>query len=390
MLDETLRLSTTTYEPTAPKPSTTYTMAVRSLLTTLASLEIFTHATQQWPAQVIEVRDNSGAVAVRQIPTLDGDYAPQAVTCPTTSLVRPATCLNLDEVNYFKYRKPRAAAALATHLKKWDSKFSTLSQPSVAFTSSGGGYRALLETAGIIQALDGREIGNFSTSGIFQGLTYEAGLSGGAWFLGSFSGNNWPSVSSLRDGLWEHSFAAGLLLPANVQSTDKYPEIVADIVAKEAAGFDNTIVDPYGRLLSYQLLYGEDSGDDIRLSSLTSFSNFTSFNVPYPIFTALGVDNSSQGQCVPTITATQYEFSPYEYGSWDKGVSAFASTKYMGSDMSNGKPAVTGKCIQHYDSECSGSKASPLFNVSLSSSLLWRKARRQNIFETVHFSRDTC
>lgn len=324
-------------------------MAVRSLLFTLASISTLTQAAPQQAPRVIDVRDASGAVAVRQIPTLDGDYAPQPVTCPSTALVRPATGLNNDEANYFKSRKVKAAAALATFLKKKDNKFSTSSQPSVAFTSSGGGYRALLETAGVIQALDGREAGNFSTKGIFQGLTYEAGLSGGAWFLSSFSGNNWPTVSSLRDGLWEQSFEAGLLLPANIQTSDKYVEVVADIAVKEAAGFDNTIVDPYGRLLSYQLLYGEDGGDDIRLSSLISFSNFTSRDVPYPIITALGVDNSSQGQCIPTLTATQYEFSPYEYGSWDNGVSAFASTRYMGSDLINGKPAVAEKCIQHYD-----------------------------------------
>lgn len=325
-------------------------MAVRSLLIAISlSSTLITQAAPQRPERVIEIRDDESRVlATRQIPTLDDDYAPQSVSCPSTSLVRPATGLNTEEANYFESRMPRAAAALATYLGTRDSTFSTASQPSVAFTSSGGGYRALLETAGVIQALDARD-GNFSTSGIFQGLTYEAGLSGGAWFLSSFSGNNWPTVSSLRDGLWEKAFRAGPLLPANIQTTDKYPEIVADIVAKHDAGFENTIVDPYGRLLSYQLLYGEDGGDDIRLSSLTSFSNFSNFDVPFPVITALGIDNSSHGQCVPTITATQYEFSPYEYGSWDNGVSAFASTKYMGSDLTNGSPTVAGKCIQHYD-----------------------------------------
>lgn len=117
------------------------------------------------------------------------------------------------------------------------------------------------------------------------------------------------------------------------------------------AGFDNTIVDPYGRLLSYQLLKDSqnDGGNGIRLSTLTGYSNFTSHQVPYPIITALGVDNSYEGQCDPTLNATQYEFSPYEYGSWDKGVAAFAQTKYMGSDLTNGKPTLPNVCIQHYD-----------------------------------------
>lgn len=171
---------------------------------------------------------------------------------------------------------------------------------------------------------------------------------GGAWFLSSLSGNNWPTVSFLRDNLWD-SFQFSLLLPANVLDVNQYPEVIADVAAKKLAGFDNTIVDPYGRLLSYQLLEGEDGGDDIRLSTLTSLSNFTSFNVPYPIITALGVDNAYQGQCFPTIDSTQWEFHPYEYGSWDAGVSAFATTQYMGSALTNGQPTNPNECIQHYD-----------------------------------------
>ncbi|PPJ54720.1 hypothetical protein CBER1_06885 [Cercospora berteroae] len=322
-------------------------MALRSLLITLASLSALTGAAPQPQVDVIEVRDESGDLVARQFPTIDDDYSPKDVACPNTQLVRPAHGLNSDESKYIRSRKPKADASLSAWLAK-RGKFLTSSQPLVALTSSGGGYRALLETAGVVQALDGRD-GNFSTSGIFQGLTYEAGLSGGAWFLSSFSGNNWPTVSSLRDGLWEPQFQASLLLPANIQGTDKYAEVTTDIVAKQLAGFDNTIIDAWGRLLSYQFLYGEDGGDDIRLSTLTSFSNFTSFNVPYPIMTALGVDDSSEGQCVPTINATQYEFAPYEYGSWDQGVSAFASTKYMGSDLTNGRPTNAGKCIEHYD-----------------------------------------
>ncbi|KAF2215372.1 hypothetical protein CERZMDRAFT_65677 [Cercospora zeae-maydis SCOH1-5] len=323
-------------------------MALRSLVITLASLNTLVCAAPQHQLDVIEVRDESGPVVARQIPTIDNDYAPKSVACPNTPLVRPANGLNTDEAKYIQSRKVNADASLSAWLAKSGS-FSTASQPLVALTSSGGGYRALLEAAGVLQALDSRD-GNFSTSGIYQGLTYEAGLSGGSWFLSSFSGNNWPTVSSLRDSLWDPQFQASLLLPANIEGTDKYAEVVADIVAKKAAGFDNTIVDAWGRLLSYQFLHGDDGADDIRLSTLTSFSNFTSFNVPYPIITALGVDNSSEGQCAPTISATQYEFSPYEYGSWDQGVSAFASTKYMGSDLTNGQPATAGKCIEYYDS----------------------------------------
>lgn len=141
-----------------------------------------------------------------------------------------------------------------------------------------------------------------------------------------------------------------VLLPSALVTQDvvDYRLVVDDIASKQAAGYQVTIVDPYGRLLSYQLLYGFDGGVANRLSGITSNSNFTSHNVPYPIITALGVA-TYQGQCYPTQNATQYEFHPYEFGSWDAGVSAFTQTKYLGSRLTNGQPTVPGVCTVNYD-----------------------------------------
>ena len=111
--------------------------------------------------------------------------------------------------------------------------------------------------------------------------------------------------------------------------------------------FPPTLTDPWGRLLSYQLLYGFDGGVTIRLSSITSFSNFTSQNVPYPIITGLGV-KTFDGQCLPGPNATMYEFTPFEFGSWDAGVSAFTQTKYLGTALNNGMP-INGTCVISYD-----------------------------------------
>ncbi|KAK3620689.1 hypothetical protein LTR22_025492 [Elasticomyces elasticus] len=283
----------------------------------------------------------------RQI--LANPYAPTTTSCPGSSLVRPATSLNPSESSYVSGRKTVANTALAAWLKKQGS-FSTSSKPVVGFMSSGGGYRALLETAGVVQAFDGRD-SNFNTSGLYQGLVYEAGLSGGAWFLSSLAGNNWPTVSYLRDNLWEQAFQNSLLLPANLLSASgltEYALVTSDIAAKEGAGYDVTIVDPYGRLLSYQLLQGFDGGVNTRMSGLTTLSNFTSRNVPYPIITTTNV-NGTQGQCIPPLNAIIYEFHPYEYGSWDTGVSAFAQTAYMGTNLTNGSPTVPGKCTVRYD-----------------------------------------
>lgn len=149
-------------------------------------------------------------------------------------------------------------------------------------------------------------------------------------------------------GLWEQAFQNSLLVPGNLLAAPgDYVEITADIASKQAAGFAPTLTDPYGRLLSYQLLYGSDGGVSDTLSALTAESNFTTYNVPYPIITSLGVQ-TSQGQCTPGPNATQYEFHPYEFGSWDNGVNAFTQTAYLGTSLSNGNPAK-GTCVRNYD-----------------------------------------
>jgi lysophospholipase len=55
--------------------------------------------------------------------------------------------------------------------------FSTMSQPALGMTSSGGGYRALLEGSGVVQGFDGRD-STSNVNGLYQALTYESGLSG--------------------------------------------------------------------------------------------------------------------------------------------------------------------------------------------------------------------
>ena len=273
-------------------------------------------------------------------------YVPVPALCPSTPLVRTATGISASESSYISARAPIASAALGAWLKKVNSGFSTSNLPAVALTVSGGGLRSLLIGAGVIQAFDARD-SNVGTSGLFQGLTYQAGLSGGAWLLSSFAGNNYPTISNLETTLWTTAFAESTLVPANLNVGGAYALITADILAKNAAGFPPTIVDVYGRLLSYQLLKGFDGGVTIELSSITGFSNFTSHNVPFPIITALNVETAT-GVCVPPNNTVIYEFSPYEFGSFDSGVNAFTQTKYLGTSLSNGVPTKA-LCETNYD-----------------------------------------
>jgi len=273
-------------------------------------------------------------------------YAPISTTCPSTPLVRAARGVSSKEAAYVRARAPKSAAALKAWLTKVNGEYADAKKlPVVALTSSGGGFRSLLTTAGLVQAFDGRD-SNASTAGLLQGLTYQAGLSGGAWFLSSLYGNNYPTISNLEASLWTTTFAESPLL-AQLNDTSK-TNIETDIVAKQASGFNVNLNDPYGRLLSYQFLEGPDGGVADTLSGLTTLSKFTAHNVPFPIITALGV-NTFEGKCGPALNATQYEFTPYEFGSWDTGVRAFTQTKYLGTNLTHGKPAISHSCIANFD-----------------------------------------
>ena len=275
-------------------------------------------------------------------------YAPESVTCPSTSLIRQADGLSTGEAAYRSARYTKASESLESWLKGLDANFTTSGDmPTLALTTSGGGYRSLLVGAGVIQEFDSRE-STSAVAGIYQSLTYQAALSGGAWLLSSIAGNNWPTISYLQSNLWDLAFEDSLLIPDNIlAAAASYADILADLEAKHAAGFPPTLTDPWGRLLAYQLLEGTDGGVADTVSGITALSNFTSYNVPYPIISTESAQYS-EGQCIPTVDSVQYELHPYEFGSWDSGVAAFVQMAYVGSHLSNGEP-VNGTCITNYD-----------------------------------------
>jgi lysophospholipase len=160
------------------------------------------------------------------------------------------------------------------------------------------------------------------------------------------AGNNYPTITYLKDNLWKQAFQDSLLDPAFLQVAIAYAEVTADILGKEAAGYPTTFTDPWGRLLSYQLLSGSDGGASTTLSSVAGLSSFTSYSVPYAVITSLGT-KVWLGECETGPNATTYEFTPYEFGSWDSDVSAFTPTKYLGTAMSGRKPI--GSCTTNYD-----------------------------------------
>lgn len=242
-------------------------------------------------------------------------YAPQQEGCPKGQMVRPADGLSPKEKSYIQQRKLRAQKSLAKWLKSVDNKFPECEMPTLAMASSGGGYRAMLLGAGFVQSFDARD-SNSSLNGLYQSLSYHAALSGGAWLVSSIQGNGHERVSKLKVDLWDKFLPKNSLWPVNTAAAPEYPAIKADIQSKAKSGFAPTIADPWGRFLSYQLLKGDDGGVATTLSSISNSPSWKRFQNPFLIMTATSVNDITTAQCDPTHDTLQYEFSPYEFGSW--------------------------------------------------------------------------
>lgn len=138
--------------------------------------------------------------------------------------------------------------------------------PTIGIAMSGGGYRAMLNGAGVIQAFDNRSANSTSPGhlgGLLQAATYLSGLSGGSWLVSTLYANNNTSVdriiSSAADSgnLWQldNTILQG---PdsGGVQLFDSggyYNALLDQVSRKEDAGFNTTLTDYWGRALSYQV-----------------------------------------------------------------------------------------------------------------------------------------
>ena len=227
------------------------------------------------------------AFVVARSPT--GGYAPGTVACPkgVKSFIREGNTISNEEKDWIKERHKITDQALAEFLKSVNmtdfdvDEFMTKNSSllvNIAVSVSGGGYRSMLTGAGQVAALDNRtqdalEVG---LGGILQSSTYFAGLSGGAWLVGSLTMQDFASVDQIvfedPDDLWNLTETRQL---PNTTSLWKviYPAIRLDAIGvlshinnwnngiqldlekKEAAGYETTITDAWGRALAFQLFF---------------------------------------------------------------------------------------------------------------------------------------
>ncbi|GAA6063845.1 hypothetical protein JCM10212_003592 [Sporobolomyces blumeae] len=313
-------------------------------------------------------------------------YAPIRVQCPSTDLItrtgdptKNSQRLVANESAYLENRRSNVTPQLwrdylsdnSTGSTGYDASKVIDAKPRIAIAVSGGGLRASLYSAGTLSALDNR---NSSTAGgLWQLADYLAGLSGGSWTVTSVSLNDMVPIYDLvlggsQDmGGWNLDYDIlapdGLLGISN--NKDYYNAITDDVRDKANAGFPVSIVDIWGRALAYHFLNGTNPDNFYSTSashdqgtlfgSIRYTQNFQNGAMPIPLLVSTSriseaAQTSGQSTTVIPLNNTQFEFTPFTFGSYDSSLSALLDVDYTGTMLSNAQPTNDSSCVNWFDS----------------------------------------
>ncbi|KAI5809099.1 lysophospholipase [Peziza echinospora] len=325
------------------------------------------------------VSSTSRHVSARAFPdSPTGGYTPGVVECPSGNLVRAASGgISNEETEWVKERHKETNVALTSFLNRAsmvDFDIATFlndgkETPNIGIAFSGGGYRAMLNGAGVFAAVDSRTTGANKAGhmgGLLQSATYIAGLSGGSWMMGSLVVNNFTTVEKLQNDkdLWD--LKNSILAPEGALSildtTSYYNELRNQVDDKRKAGFDPSLTDYWGLALARQFI-SNNGGAAVTYSSISKTDTFKKAQMPFPIVVA---DGRHPGELVISTNATVFEFNPFEMGSFDPTLYAFSKLQYIGTNVTNGKPDDSKRCIRGFDNAgfILGTSSS-LFNIGL-------------------------
>lgn len=312
-----------------------------------------------------------GALAYRALPNAPNGYTPQAGDCPSTRpKIRSAEGLSSNETSWLKSRRNQTFEPMqdllgrlnvtgfdaADYFSKHAKNVSAM--PNVGLAFSGGGYRALLNGAGAMEAFDSREENATSTGhlgGLLQASTYVAGLSGGNWLVGSMFLNNFTTISALMNAqapgsVWEFENSILQGPPTGgfqlFDSAQYFDHIYDDVSGKRDAGYNTSITDYWGRALSFQLINATDGGPAYTWSSIALVEDFANGSIPMPIVVA---DGRAPGELLIPGNTTVYEFNPWEMGSFDPTTYGFVPLEYLGSNFSGGILPSHEQCVRGFD-----------------------------------------
>ncbi|KAF7551095.1 hypothetical protein G7Z17_g5234 [Cylindrodendrum hubeiense] len=290
-------------------------------------------------------------------------YVPAEVSCPSTRpTIRNGSSLSDQEIEWLPKRRNATIPYIRKFLERvsipdFDSEeylknaeTNATALPNIGIAVSGGGYRAMLSGAGALAAWDIRSDGSQkegNLGGLLQSATYLSGLSGGGWLVGSLMMNNWTSVQESVNypGIWQlqNSIFEG---PEQYSLLGYYDDVFDAVSDKKDAGYERSLTDYWGRMLSYQLINATDGGPAFTWSSIADDEDFKAGNSPLPFIIA---DGRNPNETIVALNSTVFEFTPWELGSFDPTLNGFVPLKYVGSEFENGKLPSDKRCVRGFD-----------------------------------------
>jgi hypothetical protein len=206
-----------------------------------------------------------GSILPKALPNAPDGYTPLGADCARNRpVIRSAVTLSPDETTWLLKRRNHTVQSMkdllsrltitdfdaAAYIARYANNASAM--PNIGIAVSGGGYRALMNGGGALQAFDSRTenaTAQGHLGGLLQSSTYLAGLSGGGWLLGSIYINNFTTVTALRDSGTVWAFDNTILEGPNRTSSqtedamDYWNNIYDAVAGKKAAGFETSITD---------------------------------------------------------------------------------------------------------------------------------------------------
>lgn len=290
-------------------------------------------------------------------------YVPKSVKCPSNRPeIRNGSSLSQEEIDWTKKRRAETVPYIRDLLKRIDipdfdseaylkdAEKDNASLPNIGLAFSGGGYRALLNGAGAFAAWDIRSAendGKGNLGGLLQSSTYVSGLSGGSWLVGSLYVNNFTTVQASLNSLSIWQFQQSILEGPEQYSLRKYfTSIVEEVSDKKDAGYERSITDYWGRMLSYQLFNVSEGGPGLTFSSIAEGDDFKDGKMPLPFVIAVG---RAPDEKIISTNSTVFTFNPWEFGSYDPSIGGFAPLEYVGSNFTDGKVPKDGECVRGFD-----------------------------------------
>jgi lysophospholipase len=201
----------------------------------------------------------------RALPNAPDGYTPLGADCASNRpVIRNAATLSPNETSWLQRRRNQTVQPMkdllsrlnltdfdaAAYISRHANNASAM--PNIGIAVSGGGYRALMNGGGALQAFDNRTESATTQGhlgGLLQSSTYLAGLSGGGWLLGSVYINNFTTVTALRDSGSVWAFDNTILEGPNrtgsqtTDTIDYWTNIYDAVAGKNAAGFETSITD---------------------------------------------------------------------------------------------------------------------------------------------------